>query len=202
MRWLRGLGLVVAGVAGVAGPRLVAGGCWLLAGGCWLVAAGQLAIAARPRGPGAGAGRLAAAGDWRLVAAKAGRLVAGDGGCWLRGLRLAVQVAANSPKMAHTWWRRSSAISPDGPMTAAPNAPYRIRPPVVRDGLAGQYCTENGLVVYVRPILAPGPHAAVAASTGATDSRDAWLVADKCLIMSGMIIRPVWFYRQAKYSFN
>ena len=50
-----------------------------------------------------------------------------------------------------------------GPVTAAPNAPYRIRPPVVRDGLAGQYCTENGLVVYVRPILAPGPHAAVAA---------------------------------------
>ena len=55
-------------------------------------------------------------------------------------------------------------------MTAAPNAPYRIRPPVVRDGLAGQYCTENGLVVYARPILAPGPHVAVAASTGATES--------------------------------
>ena len=75
---------------------------------------------------------------------------------------MAVQVAANSPKMAHTWWRRASAISPDGPVTAAPNAPYRIRPPVVRDGLAGQYCTENGLVVYARPILAPGPHAAAA----------------------------------------
>ena len=117
------------------------------------------------------------------------------------GCRLAVQVAANSPKMAHTWWRRASAISPDGPVTAAPNAPYRIRPPVVRDGLAGQYCTENGLVVYVRPILAPGPHAAVAARAGAADSRDAWLVADKCLIMSGMMIRPVWFCRQVKCSF-
>ena len=57
-----------------------------------------------------------------------------------------------------------------GPVTAGTTATYRIRPPVVRDGLAGQYCTENGLVVYVRPILAPGPHAAVATSTGATES--------------------------------
>ena len=42
----------------------------------------------------------------------------------------------------------------------------------------------------------------MAARAGAADSRDAWLVADKCLIMSGMMIRPVWFCRQAKYSFN
>ena len=45
-----------------------------------------------------------------------------------------------------------------------PIAPYRIRPSVVRDGLAGQFGTENGPVVYARFILAPGPHAAVAAA--------------------------------------
>ena len=47
-------------------------------------------------------------------------------------------------------------------MAAVPIAPYRIRPSVVRDGLAGQFGTENGPVVYARFILAPGPHAAVA----------------------------------------
>ena len=159
--------------------RLVAGGqLAVAAGGCrgcrlpGLLGRRRPEMIARLRGLGAatgGCGWGTGGWRWRLL----GLLVAGAagcGGCWLRGLRLAVQVAANSPKMAHTWWRRSSAISPDGPMTAAPNAPYRIRPPVVRDGLAGQYCTENGLVVYARPILAPGPHAAVAASTGATES--------------------------------
>ena len=45
-----------------------------------------------------------------------------------------------------------------------PIAPYRIRPSVVRDGLAGQFGTENGPVAYARLILAPGPHAAVAAA--------------------------------------
>ena len=45
-----------------------------------------------------------------------------------------------------------------------PIAPYRIRPSVVRGGLAGQFGTENGPVVYARFILAPGPHAAVAAA--------------------------------------
>ena len=49
-------------------------------------------------------------------------------------------------------------------MAAAPIAPYRIRPSVVRDGLAGQFGTENGPVVYARFILAPWPHAAVAAA--------------------------------------
>ena len=49
-------------------------------------------------------------------------------------------------------------------MTAVPDAPYRIRPPVVRDSLAGPYGTENGPVAYARFILAPGPHAAVAAA--------------------------------------
>ena len=49
-------------------------------------------------------------------------------------------------------------------MAAHPTAPYRIRPPVVRDGLAGQFGTENGPVAYARFILAPGPHAAVAAA--------------------------------------
>ena len=47
---------------------------------------------------------------------------------------------------------------------AAPTAPYRIRPSVVRGGLAGQFGTENGPVVYARLISAPGPHAAVAAA--------------------------------------
>ena len=45
-----------------------------------------------------------------------------------------------------------------------PIAPYRIRSSVVRDGLAGQFGTENGPVAYARFILAPGPHAAVAAA--------------------------------------
>ena len=47
-------------------------------------------------------------------------------------------------------------------MAAHPTAPYRIRPSVVRDGLAGQFGTENGPVVYARFILATGPHAAAA----------------------------------------
>ena len=47
-------------------------------------------------------------------------------------------------------------------MAVVPIAPYRIRPSVVRGGLAGQFGTENGPVVYARFILAPGPHAAVA----------------------------------------
>ena len=48
-------------------------------------------------------------------------------------------------------------------MTAVHTAPYRIRAPIVRDVPAGQCGTENGVVVYARSILAPGPHAAVAA---------------------------------------
>ena len=84
-------------------------------------------------------------------------------------------------------------------MAAAPIAPYRIRPSVVRDGLAGQFGTENGPVVYARFILAPGPHAAVAAAQvrrkagrsvagGCGTGRP---VADKYLIMSEMMICPV-----------
>ena len=49
-------------------------------------------------------------------------------------------------------------------MTAAHTAPYRIRAPVVRDAPAGQHGTGNGPVVYAWLILAPGPHAAVAAA--------------------------------------
>ena len=49
-------------------------------------------------------------------------------------------------------------------MAAHPTAPYRIRYSVVRDGLAGRFGTENGPVAYARFILAPGPHAAVAAT--------------------------------------
>ena len=45
---------------------------------------------------------------------------------------------------------------------APPIAPYRIRPSVVRDGLAGQFGTENGPVAHARLISALGPHAAVA----------------------------------------
>ena len=41
-------------------------------------------------------------------------------------------------------------------MAAHPTAPYRIRPSVVRGGLAGQFGTENGPVVYARFILAHG----------------------------------------------
>ena len=88
-------------------------------------------------------------------------------------------------------------------------APYRIRPSVVRDGLAGQCGTENGHVVYARLISAPGPHAAVAAAQvrrkagrsvagGCGTGRP---VADKYLIMSRIMICPVWFCRQVKCSF-
>ena len=65
-------------------------------------------------------------------------------------------------------------------MAAVPIAPYRIRPSVVRDGLAGQFGTENGPVAYARLILAPGPHAAVAAAQVAMQGggRKRKLVAD------------------------
>ena len=86
-------------------------------------------------------------------------------------------------------------------MAAVPIAPYRIRPSVVRDGLAGQFGTENGPVVYARFILAPGPNAAVAAAQvrrkagrsvagGCGTGRP---VAEKYLIMSRIMICPVWF---------
>ena len=51
-------------------------------------------------------------------------------------------------------------------MTAGPTAPYRIRPSVVRDGLAGQCGAENGPVVYARLVLASG-----AARGGGSKSR-------------------------------
>ena len=47
-----------------------------------------------------------------------------------------------------------------------PIAPYRIRPSVVRDGLAGQCGAENGPVVYARLVLASG-----AARDGGSKSR-------------------------------
>ena len=86
-------------------------------------------------------------------------------------------------------------------MTAAHTAPYRIRAPVVRDAPAGQRGTGNGPVVYARSTLAPGPHAAVAAAQvrrkagrsvagGCGTGRP---VADKCLIMSRIMIYPVGF---------
>ena len=87
-------------------------------------------------------------------------------------------------------------------------APYRIRPSVVRDGLAGQCGTENGHVVYARLISAPGPHAAVAAAQvrrkagrSVAGGCGTGPVADKRLIMSEIMICPVWFCRQVKCSF-
>ena len=82
-----------------------------------------------------------------------------------------------------------------------PIAPYRIRPSAVRDGLAGQFGTENGPVVYARFILVSGPHAAVAAAQvrrkagrsvagGCGTGRP---VADKCLVMSRIMICPIGF---------
>ena len=61
--------------------------------------------------------------------------------------------AAEMPKQAHTWWRRTSAMSPGGSVTAVPDVPYGNRPPVVRDALAEQCGTGNGPVVYARSIL-------------------------------------------------
>ena len=69
-------------------------------------------------------------------------------------------------------------------MAAHPTAPYRIRSSVVRDGLAGQFGTENGPVAYARLILAPGPHAAVATSTGATES---WATGGWWLLAAGQL---------------
>ena len=61
-------------------------------------------------------------------------------------------------------------------MTAGPTAPYRIRPSIVRDGLAGQCGAENGPVVYARLVLAAGTHAAVvAAACWAAQRRVPWL---------------------------
>ena len=51
-----------------------------------------------------------------------------------------------------------------------PIAPYRIRPSVVRGGLAGQFGTENGPVVYARFILAHGAARGGGSSAGATES--------------------------------
>ena len=76
-------------------------------------------------------------------------------------------------------------------MTAGTTATYRIRPSVVRDGLAGQCGAENGPVVYARLVLASG-----AARDGGSKSRcggksGTRAVADKQLIMSEILIRPV-----------
>ena len=55
-------------------------------------------------------------------------------------------------------------MSPGGSVTAVHTAPYRVRAPIVRDVPAGLCGTGNGPVMYARSILAPGPHAAVAAA--------------------------------------
>ena len=74
----------------------------------------------------------------------------GDSGFHETGSHLARADFSDEPEAV--LWRRP------------PIAPYRIRPSVVHGGLAGQFGTENGPVVYARFILAPGPHAAVAAA--------------------------------------
>ena len=87
-----------------------------------------------------------------------------------------------------------------GPVTAGPIAPYRIRPSVVRDGLARPCGAENGPVVYARLVLASG-----SARDGGSKSRcggksGTRAVTDKHLIISEIMICPVWFCRQVKCS--
>ena len=87
-------------------------------------------------------------------------------------------------------------------MTAGPTAPYRIRPSVVRDGLAGQCGAENGPVVYARLVLASG-----AARGGGSKSRcggksDTRAVAYNTLIIKQKSALPVSETRQDKSSFR
>ena len=153
------------------------------------------------------------------------RQVGGSGGSGNAGIGSHLEVASVTDAAGvHVSGPGSSEFTKNGSHPAAadfsdepeavlwrrpPIAPYRIRPSVVRGGLAGQFGTENGPVVYARFILAPGPHAAVAAAQvrrkagrsvagGCGTGRP---VADKCLIMSEIMICPVWFCRQVKCSF-
>ena len=80
--------------------------------------------------------------------------------CGVREARLSVGAARDGGSNGLQQWARG------GPMAAAPIAPYRIRPSVVRDGLAGQCGAENGPVVYARLVLASG-----AARDGGSKSR-------------------------------
>ena len=89
-----------------------------------------------------------------------------------------------------------------GPVTAGPIAPYRIRPSVVRDGLAGPCGAENGPVVYARLVLASG-----AARGGGSKSRcggksGTRAVADNTLIIKQKSILPVGKTRQDKSLFR
>ena len=87
-------------------------------------------------------------------------------------------------------------------MTAGPTAPYRIRPSVVRDGLAGQCGAENGPVVYARLVLASG-----AARDGGSKSRcggksGTRAVADNTLTIKQKSTLPVGKTRQDKSLFR
>ena len=87
-------------------------------------------------------------------------------------------------------------------MTAGPTASYRIRPSVVRDGLAGQCGAENGPVVYARLVLASG-----AARGGGSKSRcggksGTRAVADNTLTIKQKSILHVGKTRQDKSLFR
>ena len=89
-----------------------------------------------------------------------------------------------------------------GPVTAGPTAPYRIRPSVVRDGLARPCGAENGPVVYARLVLASG-----AARDGGSKSRcggksGTRAVADNMLIIKQRSILHVGKTRQDKSLFR
>ena len=117
-------------VAGIAGPRLVA--------------AGQLAIAARPRGPGAGAGRLAAGGGegwatggwrWRLLVA--GAAVGGSGGSELtkNGSHLVAAVFSDKPRRSYDGGPQRAVQNQASCCTGRPRRTvlYRKRPRSVRE---------------------------------------------------------------------
>ena len=89
-----------------------------------------------------------------------------------------------------------------GSVTAGPTAPYRIRPSVVRDGLARPCGAENGPVVYARLVLASG-----AARDGGSKSRcggksGTRAVADNTLIIKQKSILHVGKTRQDKSLFR
>ena len=126
-----------------------------IAVGCLLPGVRAIALGQEPELRDAGVSRFAENGSHLEVAPAtdaAGVRVGGPGSSEFakNGSHLAATDFSDEP-----WafmWRRPHI------------APCRIRPSVVRDGLAGQFGTENGPVVYARLISAPGPHAAVAAA--------------------------------------
>ena len=76
-------------------------------------------------------------------------------------------------------------------MTAGPTAPYRIRPFVVRDALAGPCGAENGPVVYARLVLASGAARGDGSKSRCGGKSGIRAVADNTLIIKQKSTLPV-----------